>query len=104
MHESNGVVHKLTALFCAKFSRPFEDEHEDETLVAAPLLCDQCRLYLSAGTTIEIALPGLVSRTNRRVSTVAAVKSPRANPIQMPVAPALRTNARKYAAGMATPQ
>jgi hypothetical protein len=40
MHESNGVVHKLTALFCAKFSRPFEDEHddehEDETLVAAP--------------------------------------------------------------------
>src|SRR6516225_4971134 len=55
-------------------------------------------------TTIGIALPGSVSRTKRRVSTVAAVKSPRANPIQMPIAPALNTNARRYAVGMVTPQ
>ena len=39
MHEPNGVVDELTALFCTNFSRRFEqeddDEHEDDTLVAA---------------------------------------------------------------------
>jgi hypothetical protein len=40
MHESNGVVDELTALFCTNFLRRSEheddDEHEDDTLVAAP--------------------------------------------------------------------
>jgi hypothetical protein len=38
MHESNGVVHKLTALFCAKFFRPFDDEHDDEHEAAVATL------------------------------------------------------------------
>jgi hypothetical protein len=51
--------------------------------------------YLPAGTAIAKTLPGPVSNTNRKVSTVAAVKSPRANPIQMPIAPAPKMNAKR---------
>jgi hypothetical protein len=47
MHEPDGVPHKLTAPFCANFSRQFEDddEHEDEILVATSLRCVPLRPF-----------------------------------------------------------
>jgi hypothetical protein len=92
---------------------PREATGEDARLQCAPTVsqrrptrrhADTPFPYLSAGTAIENTLPGPVNSANRRVRTVAALNSPRANPIQMPIAPAPRMNAKRYAAGMATPQ